>query len=241
MKLLSLAAAIVELATVAPASAGVVLSDNFDAENGGATAGAYTGFANFNVTVGTVDILSSGFLGINCVGGVGSCVDLDGSSNAAGELVTKNSYAFSAGDLVSLSIQLSGNQRGGFDDFSFGFNASVATLFNNVIVTGPFGPAPVNVGNLGPGLFLGSGRPTGPLGLVAAGEPFTTYSLSFVAGNAGTLTAFVNTGGGDNVGPILDNFELSIGGAVPEPESWAMMVVGFALVGATARRTPRLA
>lgn len=238
MKLLELAAAaLLGGAAFAPTNAAVVLSDNFDAENAGLVALNYTGFANFTVTGGSVDLVTSS-VGIACLGGGGSCVDLDGSSNAGGTLTTAANYAFNAGDMVTLSIDLGGNQRGGAsDEFSFGFNTSVATLFNNVIVTGPFGPAPVNVGNLGPGLFLGSGRPTGALGLVAPGEPFTTYSISFVAGNAGTLTAFAATASADNVGPILDNFVLSIGGGtVPEPATWGLMIAGFAMTGFAARR-----
>ena len=33
---------------------------------------------------------------------------------------------------------------------------------------------------------------------------------------------------------VLDN--LTIGNAVPEPATWAMMIVGFGLIGAAARR-----
>lgn len=228
------------LGSAAPSHAAVVLSDNFDGENGGATALNYTGFANFNVSGGTVDIIRQPGFSLSCAGGSGSCVDLDGSTGDGGTLTTKSFYSFNAGDVVTLSILLSGNQRGAAaDEFSFGFNTSVATAFNNVIVTGPFGPAPLPVGNLGPGFFLGSGRPTAPLGLVASGEPYTPYSISFVAGNAGTLNAFVGTASADNIGPMLDNFSLSIGpssSAVPEPATWAMMILGFGFAGAAMRR-----
>jgi hypothetical protein len=40
---------------------------------------------------------------------------------------------------------------------------------------------------------------------------------------------------GDSVGLILDNVSLDVT-AVPEPASWAMMIVGFGLVGAVSRR-----
>ena len=235
------ASAVLALAAFTPAAGTVVLADTFDGENGGSTALNYAGFANFDVTSGSVDIIHSGDFAINCVGGSGSCIDLDGSTGNGGTLTTKAAYAFNAGDLVTLTIQLSGNQRGfPADEFSYGFNTSVATLFNNVIVTGPFGPAPLNVGNLGPGQFLGSGRPTGALGLVATSEPFTSYSLSFVAGNAGTLTAFAATASTDNAGPVLDNFNLSIA-PVPEPAMWGLMIAGFAMTGFAMRRRTAVA
>lgn len=227
-------AAALLFAAASPGQAAVVLSDSFDAESPAGSTLNYTGFANFNVTGGSVDLIRSGSYGIVCAGGAGACVDLDGSTLAGGTLETKSSYAFAAGDLVKLNILVSGNQRGGAsDEFSFGFNLGTATTFNNVVITGSFG-APVAIGTLGPGLFLGSGRPTVPLGLVAPTEPFTSYGISFVAGNAGTLTAFIATASTDNVGPVLDNFSLSIG-AVPEPASWAMMITGFGLVGVAAR------
>ena len=228
-------AALAAIAVQAPAAAVVVLADSFTGENGGNTALNYVGFANFTVSAGSVDLIKSGDYGITCVGGAGSCIDLDGTTNNGATLTTTTSYAFNAGDTVSLTIELSGNQRNfGPDEFSYGFNTSAATAFNNVIVTGAFG-APVNVGNLGPGLFLGSGRPNGSLGLVVSTEPFTTYGISFVAGNAGTLTAFAGTASADNVGPILDNFTLSVT-AVPEPATWSLLIAGFAMTGFAARR-----
>jgi len=63
------------------------------------------------------------------------------------------------------------------------------------------------------------------------------YSLNFVA-NASSVTfqfkdVMPNSSGYD-LG--LDSVSLVGGGAVPEPASWAMMIVGFGLVGVTARR-----
>lgn len=229
-------AAALALAVALPVQAAPVLLDSFDAEVGDTSMPNYTGFGNFVVSGGTVDIIKSGAFGITCLGGSGSCVDLDGSTGHGGTLTTASTYAFAAGSRVSLLIQISGNQRGGAaDEFSYGFNTSTPTLFKNVILTGSLGAMPFNVGDLGPELFLGSGRASAALGIVSSTEPFTTYGISFIAGHAGTLTAFAATASADSVGPILDDFSLSIGGAVPEPADWALMMAGFGLVGIAAR------
>jgi len=220
------------------AHAATVLSDGFDAEGGATTILNYGTYTNFNVSDGTVDQIHTGGYGITCIGGTGGCVDLDGTTDNGATMTTKSAYAFNAGDVVTLSIWLSGNQRGGAaDEFSFGFNITSGTTdFLGVTESGVFGPGTVVIGDIGTGLFLGSGRPNGTLGLVGADEPFTNYTISFTAGTSGTLTAFVATDSADDIGPILDNFELDIGApGVPEPASWAMMIAGFALAGAALR------
>lgn len=63
-------------------------------------------------------------------------------------------------------------------------------------------------------------------------QTFSSAFFTFVGtGSNATLSAF--SGGVDNVDAILDNVTVS---AVPEPAAWAMMIGGFALVGATSRR-----
>src|SRR4051812_8233061 len=120
MKTLGLLAGLA-LVAVAPAQAATVLSDNFDAEAGGATVTNYAGFANFDLQDGTVDLLRQpNQFGLTCFGGNGSsCVDLDGSTNNGGIMVTKSAYAFNAGDVVQLSFQVSGSQRVTAEDFVF--------------------------------------------------------------------------------------------------------------------------
>lgn len=55
------------------------------------------------------------------------------------------------------------------------------------------------------------------------------YSQNFTAsGNSATLS-FVNTAGAGNEGIFLDS--VSISAAVPEPSTWAMMLIGFGAVG----------
>lgn len=223
--------AAVGLALAAPASAGIVFSDTFNTENGGASALNYSGFANFSVG-GTVDLISSGNFGISCVGATGACVDLDGSGNL-GTLTSKATYTFAAGDTVRLLADISGNQRdGNLDGYSLTFNfSSFEELFN--------------VGyNLGGSDILVSpvffGDRSGTLDVVGGSDPFATRSIFFTAGSAGSFTFSIGTDSTDAVGPILDNVRLDIiranVAAVPEPATWAMMIMGFGLIGASMRR-----
>lgn len=55
----------------------------------------------------------------------------------------------------------------------------------------------------------------------------------------GALSQVVLDGRSDEEGLLYDNFRFSVaevGGPVPEPASWAMMIAGFGLVGAAMRR-----
>lgn len=96
------------------ASASIVsLVDNFDIETAQLNQST---FVNFNVINGTVDTISSGGFGITCVGGSGVCIDLDGSTGDAGELISKEFFAAGA---YLLQFAISGNQRNSGSDSVF--------------------------------------------------------------------------------------------------------------------------
>ena len=63
---------------------------------------------------------------------------------------------------------------------------------------------------------------------------FTAGSFTFV-GTGGVTSLDVVSGGVDNVDAIVDN--ISIAGAVPEPAAWALMILGFGIVGGVLRRS----
>lgn len=211
------------------AQAGIVFSDNFDDENMGVSQINYTDFFNFNVVgSGGVDIIANDFF--TCVGDSGSCVDLDGTPGPAA-LESIASFNFSAGDTVRLSFDLSGNQRGSADPGPDFYN--VIFLLNQVTTLNNFGfnfsGSDENTGNSVSGGPVGFG--TG----VLAGAPFAQRSIFFTAGSAGSLKFSIGTESQDNFGPVLDNIQLSIT-AVPEPGTWALMIVGFGSAGAMIRR-----
>ncbi len=206
--------------------------DTFDSENGGASALNYASFANWTVNPGTVDLVHSGDYGVNCFGGAGSCVDLDGSTNASGTL-NSASYGFSVGQTVTLSWELSGNQRGaGPDQFFAGFTFGGTTPIADYTLGGAFGNADL-------GSFTTDGITTSSS--IADNAPFALYSISFKTLSSGTLIASIGQsqgllGSNDSVGPTLDDVTLSIdGAAVPEPAAWTTILLGLGVAGIALR------
>lgn len=79
-----------------------------------------------------------------------------------------------------------------------------------------------------------------PVSFAATGS-WTTHTIDFIAGASSGVISFVGPASSENRATSLDNFVLS---AVPEPSSWAMMIVGMFGLGAlmrTARRRQAVA
>jgi hypothetical protein len=191
------------VAFAAPAQAAVVLSENFDGQNGGASALNYTGFTNFTAE-GQVDLIKSGDFGITCSG---SCVDLDGSPGP-GALVTAI-FGYGVGDLFNFNLSIGGNQRqvGTFDDVFI-------TAFDGVT-----------------NAVLGTTSTS-----VASGAGFSTWLQTYGTSGTGSVYFKIGSLSADNQGPLLDSITIDVTSAVPEPATWAMMIGGFGLVGASMRR-----
>lgn len=209
-----------------PAQATVLFSDNFDGEGApGSSVLNYTGFANWTVT-GNVDLVSNGFGGVSCDGGAGKCVDLDGSPGPG--RMDSISIAFVAGQTVTITIAVSGNQRGGNSD--------------DIDLTVSFGAA-VDVTDWT--FFNGSSQ--GPLaGLVAYGSgftlpsnsPWTIYTSTFLPTMAGSFSLILRTESADNIGPVLDNVLVTQGEReqVSEPATLALLGAGLLGLAAVRRR-----
>lgn len=182
------------LAAAATAQAGSFFTDSFDTSAYGSDV-TPTGWTVAN---GSVEALGPGFYDSLC-NGSGRCVDLDGSTNQAGELSLV--FTLSAGTTYQLSFDLAGNRRGAGTETvnaSFGSASLVATLTDDT-----------------------------------ASASYTTYQLNYTPLASGAATLMFHNLGGDNQGAILDNVNIT---AVPEPQTWALMVGGLLAVGTLARR-----
>lgn len=214
-----LLASIVALAAASSASAAVVFSDGFETD---APALSVAALNNFSVA-GTVDVVASA----NPYGIVApsNVLDLDGTPGPGA--ITSQSFDFTANRLITLSFVLGGAQRGSIsDDFAAGFSFAGVTQLNAYTLGGAFGNAVV-------GDFTTSAISTSTA--ISGDSPFMTYTLSFISGNAGSLTFNIGSSSADNIGPLLDSVSLDIS-PVPEPATWGLMLVGFAMVGFAARR-----
>jgi len=69
--------------------------------------------------------------------------------------------------------------------------------------------------------------------VLASPDPLTQYSLTFTTSAGGATGFSFHNHGGDNVGALLDNVSIA---AVPEPETYAMLLAGLGALGIAARR-----
>jgi hypothetical protein len=66
-------------------------------------------------------------------------------------------------------------------------------------------------------------------------DPLASQSLAFTPLSSGSYTLSFANFGGDNLGAILDNVVVSTP-AIPEPETYALMLAGLGAVGYASRR-----
>jgi len=211
------------------AQATQVFNDNFNGLNGGVPADPYTAFPNFSVLGGSVTLNQ----GARCAGGSGGCVGLDGTALGGAEFEMTNGLNFSAGSLVTLTYDIAGNHHdcskcAADDTYEAGFAFSnLSETMNHLTLDG------VDLGTFttptGIDLF-GDGFP------VPLFAPYAPHTISFIAADSGSVKAHFRSFSSDGIGPLLDNVGLSVTGGVPEPASWALMILGFGATGAALRR-----
>ncbi|MEZ5892373.1 MAG: VPLPA-CTERM sorting domain-containing protein [Parvularculaceae bacterium] len=206
---LAIAGAAAAAFSVSTAGAAVLFSENFDDE--AATFGSelnFTGFDQFTVEDGSVDLISSGGFGISCFGGTGGCVDLDGSTSAnPTSLILSTAINFEPGVIYTLSFDLSGNQR----------------------VAGQMDSARVEIAGIGSAVL---GPFSGDTPFQHFSFDFDVDSM-VLAG----ISFFVD-GQSDNVGLILDNVLLTAEpmSDVPLPAAAPLMLAGLAGFGGLMRK-----
>lgn len=233
------------------ASAAQVYLGSFNGANGGAslanTSGTFPGFVGTPPGFGKVDLFQSGDGGVTCGAGYTSCLSLESSDGRYGQITTISSgpgqptVNVTAGSTVTVSFEVSGNQRA---------LPTVDPDLLNVTLRFFGGPVDPGVVTLG-GAWSGVVDPPGPAGGVGTGvylpsdSPFQLYTMSFVAPQDMGLSVIFKAGpmgnvwtGADGFGPILDYVAIDVAsaGAVPEPATWAMMLMGFGGLGAALRR-----
>ena len=142
--------------------------------------------------------------------GNGNYVDLDGSTLQLGT-ISSSAPAFAAGH-YSLSFD--------FGAYTYNHNYATESL---VVTLGDFSItlAPLVDSSVTPGALL---------------QHYVLDITTNVAGNL-SFSAYNGGNGGTNVGPILDNVTLA--SAVPEPSTWAMMILGFLGLGFVGYRRNR--
>lgn len=231
MRQILLAATVGVLFAGTPATAATLFTENFDSE----TPALSAALSQFAVT-GSVDVVAaSNPYGITVAAPAsGNVLDINGTG-ASGLITSLASFAFNAGDVIALSFDLGGSQRGGAGDiFNTSFLFVGDTAYSDLSGTGLYS-----------GLSGGGTTSTLLESLFVTGTtPFTSSSIQFVAQNAGTLRFSFGSPSTDNIGPLLDNIRLDVTGdpsptdvtAVPEPATWAMLVFGFAITGLVLRR-----
>lgn len=72
--------------------------------------------------------------------------------------------------------------------------------------------------------------------LLSSGDPLSSYQFAFAT--SGGQLKFTQLGPSNSSGNILDDviLESDRSGAVPEPETWALMIIGFGATGSAIRR-----
>jgi len=172
-----IAAAAMAFANTAANAGTIYFNDDFDTTGGSIL--NWDGGANWTVENGTVDLVRSGDYRIDCLGGTGHCVDLDGSSREAGEILSKNLGPLGPGN-YEFSYWLSGNQRvDGQHDVGFAVSLGSADVFSYAMHT----------------LFGGEGW-----------QQFTqSFTLDVLTDPVNLNFSHL---GGDNIGIVLDRVQL---------------------------------
>jgi hypothetical protein len=141
----------------------------------------------------------------------------DGIGTAATPAQRANTYAFFGGGNVTDTNTLTQS-----------FATMIGATYN-------FSFEAVNVGGGAQDVSYDFGGETGSTSLSPANNfsLMQTYSGSFVAAGTTSTVSFTNFSFADGTDVALDNVSVTL---VPEAATWAMMIIGFGLVGAVSRR-----
>lgn len=104
----------------------VIFFDDFAAEvanaSGTVATTNFTGLVNWTITDGAVDLFTNGGFGLPC--GSAGCLDLDGSTSNAVTMNTNSAFAFVAGSIYDIAINISGKNGSNAETLSFGLTGT---------------------------------------------------------------------------------------------------------------------
>jgi len=232
------------LAVASPASATRIFFDDFNSEADGGTAIFQTTLTNWTIN-GYVDVIGTD----NQLGYTVDSTVIDlGGGLTGGFMKSKQTFSYDAGELVTISWDLSGNQiRPQGEDvpyIQFYFEQTnpeqyqevkfiKGTEFFSLVDFSPWEGCECDSVRIYDFFFAYS------YGLYGD-YPMTRQSVSFLPVLGGSFAFELGTYSGGGYGPLIDNFavdvELYAAPAVPEPATWALLIAGFGIVGVAARR-----
>lgn len=160
----------------------------------------YTGFKNWNVDFGTVDLIGNGFFDL--LPGNGLYIDMAGSSPIfPGQITTKQSFTFQPNITYRLSFDLAGNQRANLPGYAL--VAQIVPMGNEVQINA----AGMQVAQPSPTIFSQT------VFVSDYTQPFTKYAFSFTVPVAVTgficFTQLFTQGSADpDYGVLLDDVAL---------------------------------
>lgn len=120
-----------------PAPPEVLLTENFNSVNAGLYRLNYTGFAQWDVVAGTVDLVGTPPFDDFLPRSQGLYLDLDGTTRAAGTLRSKTAFDLTTGT-YRLEFKMSGTPRSNQPDNTV--IVSVGTVFTETITLSSFAP-----------------------------------------------------------------------------------------------------
>lgn len=206
--------AVATTALAAPAQAATVFSENFNAVAVG-NYGTAQKVGQFTVQNADVDVFGKPENYYSCpapLNGDNHCLDLNGNANGT---IVSDPLAVTAGQLYTISFKMGGNGEpyapSTTSPYAFEVSFGGVTKTYAIAPLAPFAQVSFDVTPLTP-------LPT---------------SLVFRSISQNQPTYW---------GAILDDITITtpdaLPAAVPEPATWAMMIVGFGMVGGVVRRRP---
>jgi len=198
-------AALIAAGACSSASAGVVYSNYFNTQTGGptfTTIGTSGTFDGFSVTSGSIDLIGGYWQGAPAPVGVNGSGSVDLDGNSPGAISLTTSLSLAAGSYV-LDFYLSGNPDG----------------------TPPLKTVDVSVGSATDQVFT---YDTAAMGNTHGDMKYVLETVAFTTPGATSLTFTSGDNGGTPYGPVIGAVTIS---SVPEPSTWAMMILGFLGVG----------